>query len=53
MSDTIGNMLSDENDSNIVSLGKGAERLLDLRELSVLFDNQEIGSLGSTMSDSS
>lgn len=51
MSNIVGYMLIDEDDSNVISLGKRSKGILDLWKLSVLFDNQEIGTLSISVSN--
>ena len=53
MSNIIGNVLIDKDDTNVVSLGERAKGFFDLCQCGVLLDNQKVGSLGISMSNTS
>ncbi len=52
MSNIIRNVLVDQDDANVIPRRKVLECFFDLLELGVLFDNQEVGSLGCPVADS-
>lgn len=53
MSDVVGDVLVDEDDTDIVSRGQSLEGLLNLWQLRVLLDNQKVGPLGRSVADTS
>jgi len=53
MSNVVGNVLVDENNPNIVSGREILKGLLHLLELGVRLDNQEVGSICCSVTDSS
>jgi len=51
MPDIIGNVLVDEDDSDIVPFGEVEECFFDLLEFGVCFDDEEVGGVCGTVSD--
>jgi len=52
MSDIVGNVLVDQDNTDIIPRCEGLKCFFDLLQFGVLLDNQEIGSLGGSVSDS-
>lgn len=52
MSDVIRDELIDENDTDVFPRRQGPKGFFDLWQLSVLLDNQKVGPLGRSMTDS-
>jgi hypothetical protein len=51
MSNIIGNVLVDENDTDIITSREIGEGVLDLIQFSVLLDNQKIGRTGGAVAN--
>eukprot|EP00581_Thalassiosira_minuscula_P025441 CAMPEP_0184409464 /NCGR_PEP_ID=MMETSP0738-20130409/4118_1 /TAXON_ID=385413 /ORGANISM="Thalassiosira miniscula, Strain CCMP1093" /LENGTH=59 /DNA_ID=CAMNT_0026767195 /DNA_START=342 /DNA_END=518 /DNA_ORIENTATION=- len=49
MTHIIGNVLVDEDDSNVISLGKGFEGGFDHVSFGVLFDGEEVARVGGSV----
>jgi hypothetical protein len=53
MPNVVGDVLVDENNTDVVTLGKIIEGVLDLNQLCVLLDNQKVGSLSCAVANTS